>query len=91
MIVLKSLRQMFYKGLLLTYNKYNKMVQIDCGKYSNKSHYWSQYVCACLSRDDTEINQQTNYVGDPDKNTNGSLLIITDPRFLHEEEKIKYK
>jgi len=43
---------MFYKRLLLTYNGYNKMVQIDYGKYSNKSHYWLQYV---LSRDDKEI------------------------------------
>ena len=42
-----------------------------------------------LVKSDKEINQQTNYVGGPDKNTNKSLLTINDPWFLHEEVKIK--
>ena len=27
-------------------------------------------ACVCLSKNDKEINQQTNYVGGPDKKTN---------------------
>jgi len=38
-----------------------------------------QYVRACLSRYDKEIDQQANYVGSPVKNTNWSLLMISDP------------
>ena len=77
---MKTQRQLFNKRLLIAYNKYNKMVQIDTVRIDyNKSLYWFQYACACLSRDDKEINQQTTYVGGPDKNTNRSLLIISDP------------
>ena len=37
-----------------------------------------QYIRACLSRYDKEIDQQTNYVGSPDKNTDELLLLISD-------------
>jgi len=36
-------------------------------------------LCACLSRYDKDIDQQTNYVGSPVKNTDGSLLMVSDP------------
>ena len=68
---------MFYKRLLLTYNDYNKMVQIDCDKYSKKliiiNHITDYNMCVFVKR--WQRNQQTNFVGGPDKNINVSLLL----------------
>ena len=58
------------------------MLQIGYIRYSNNLLLQITlivYLGACLSKSDKEINQQTNYVGGPDNNTNGSLLIISDP------------
>ena len=35
--------------------------------------------CASLSRYDEDIDQQINYVESPVKNTDGSLLMVSDP------------
>ena len=51
-----------------------KLIIID--HIASKWYYVFMYV---LVKRWQEIDQQTIYVGSPDKNTGGSLLIISDP------------